>query len=65
MQVGVLTGKAGETMRQLQNNSGAKILITRDAEADPNSSTRPVELTGNMENINKAENLIEEVIAEV
>lgn len=65
MQVGVLIGKAGETIRLLQNNSGARIQITRDSEADPNSSTRPVELTGTVENINKAEKLIREVIAEV
>jgi len=65
MQVGVLIGKAGETIRTLQTNSGARIQITRDAEADPNSSTRPVELTGTLESINKAEQLIKDVIAEV
>lgn len=32
---------------------------------DPNSSTRPVELIGKLENINKAEQLIKDVIAEV
>lgn len=64
IKVGVLIGKSGETIRQLQNNSGARIQITKDAEADPNSSTRPVELTGTVENINKAEKLIREVIAE-
>lgn len=62
--VGVLIGKAGETIRVLQHNSGAKIQITRDFEANPNSSSRPVELLGTLESINKAEQLIKDVIAE-
>ncbi|URE31659.1 KH domain [Musa troglodytarum] len=62
--VGVLIGKAGETIRYLQLNSGAKIQITRDAEANPHSTTRPVELIGTLESINKAEKLIKDVIAE-
>jgi far upstream element-binding protein len=62
--VGVLIGKHGETIRFLQINSGAKIQITRDAESDPNSITRPAELIGTLENINKAEKLIKDVIAE-
>nr|GEW73289.1 KH domain-containing protein [Tanacetum cinerariifolium] len=36
--VGVLIGKAGSTIRTLQNSSGARIQITRDAEADPHSA---------------------------
>lgn len=64
-QVGVLIGKAGETIRFLQYNSGAKIQITRDADADPDSSMRPVELIGSFESVNKAEQLIKDVISEV
>lgn len=64
-QVGVLIGKGGETIRHLQYNSGAKIQITRDADSDPRSSTRSVELIGTLENIDKAEKLIKDVIAEV
>ncbi|KAJ6850659.1 far upstream element-binding protein 1-like isoform X1 [Iris pallida] len=62
--VAVLIGKAGETIRNLQHNSGAQIQITRDAQADPSSTTRPVELIGTLEHINKAEQLIKDVIAE-
>ncbi|KAJ1390853.1 K-like proteiny domain [Sesbania bispinosa] len=63
--VGVLIGKAGDTIRYLQYNSGAKIQITRDADADPHSATRPVELIGTLESIEKAEKLMSAVIAEV
>lgn len=62
--VGVLIGKSGDTIKYLQLNSGAKIQITRDADADPRSATRPVELVGSLESLNKAENLIKDVIAE-
>ncbi|KAK9069939.1 hypothetical protein SSX86_010337 [Deinandra increscens subsp. villosa] len=62
--VGVLIGKSGDTIRTLQHSSGARIQITRDSEADPNAPTRPVQLVGSIESINKAERLIKEVIAE-
>eukprot|EP00268_Persea_americana_P042427 TRINITY_DN4246_c0_g1_i1.p1 TRINITY_DN4246_c0_g1~~TRINITY_DN4246_c0_g1_i1.p1 ORF type:complete len:793 (+),score=180.58 TRINITY_DN4246_c0_g1_i1:246-2624(+) len=62
--VAVLIGKAGDTIKFLQYNSGTRIQITRDADVDPNSSTRPVELIGKLENISKAEQLIKDVIAE-
>ncbi|KAF2282853.1 hypothetical protein GH714_043151 [Hevea brasiliensis] len=64
-QVGVLIGKGGDTIRYLQYNSGAKIQITRDADANPQSTTRPVEIIGTLSNIKKAEKLINAVIAEV
>ncbi|XP_048227455.1 far upstream element-binding protein 1 isoform X3 [Ricinus communis] len=62
--VGVLIGKGGDTIRYLQYNSGAKIQITRDMDADPHSTTRPVELIGTLSSISKAEKLINAVIAE-
>lgn len=62
--VGVLIGKSGDTIKYLQINSGAKIQITRDADADPRAPTRPVELVGTAESLNKAESLIKDVIAE-
>ncbi|KAG6482198.1 hypothetical protein ZIOFF_058829 [Zingiber officinale] len=62
--VGVLIGKSGETIRYLQYNSGAKIQITRDAEADPSSNCRPVELIGSLDSVNRAEKLVKDVIAE-
>ncbi|KAL3746846.1 hypothetical protein ACJRO7_015744 [Eucalyptus globulus] len=62
--VGVIIGKAGETIKYLQLQSGAKIQVTRDMDADPNSPTRPVELMGTPEQIAKAEQLINDVLAE-
>ncbi|XWS23304.1 hypothetical protein CRYUN_Cryun28dG0000500 [Craigia yunnanensis] len=62
--VGVLIGKAGDTIRYLQYNSGAKIQIMRDADADRDAPTRPVEIIGTLSSITKAEKLINAVIAE-
>ncbi|XXG45919.1 hypothetical protein AAC387_Pa02g0879 [Persea americana] len=62
--VGVIIGKAGETIKYLQLQSGAKIQVTRDMDADPNSLTRTVELVGTSEQISKAEQLINDVLTE-
>ncbi|XP_009114789.1 far upstream element-binding protein 2 [Brassica rapa] len=62
--VGTLIGKGGEMVRNLQLSSGAKIQIRRDSEADPNAALRPVEIIGSLASIEKAEKLINEVIAQ-
>ncbi|KAL6216769.1 hypothetical protein ACLB2K_009988 [Fragaria x ananassa] len=63
--VGVIIGKQGETIKYLQAQSGgAKIQVTRDADADLNCPTREVEIMGTPEQISKAEHLINEVLAE-
>lgn len=63
--VGVIIGKGGETIKYLQLQSGAKIQVTRDMDADPNSPTRLVELMGTPDQIAKAEQLINDVLSEV
>ncbi|KAK1436052.1 hypothetical protein QVD17_01827 [Tagetes erecta] len=62
--VGVIIGKGGETIKYLQMQSGAKIQVTRDMDADPHSLTRQVELTGLPDAVAKAEQLIKDVLAE-
>ncbi|CAL9123551.1 unnamed protein product [Musa acuminata var. zebrina] len=62
--VGVIIGKSGETIKYLQLQSGAKIQVTRDMDADPNAQTRSVELIGTSEQISKAEQLINDVLSE-
>lgn len=63
--VGVIIGKGGETIKYLQLQSGAKIQVTRDMDADPNSATRAVDLMGTPDQIAKAEQLIHDVLSEV
>jgi far upstream element-binding protein len=62
--VGVLIGKAGETIRNLQKSSGAWIQIAKHADVDSNALTRSVLLVGKPGSVDKAEQLIESVIAE-
>lgn len=65
LQVGLVIGKGGETIKYLQHQSGARIQVARDGESDPRSSTRQVELMGTPEQISRAEQLVKDVIAEV
>lgn len=62
--VGVVIGKGGETIKYIQQQSGARIQITRDADHNPNLPVRMVELMGSPEQISRAEQLIHDVIAE-
>ncbi|XP_078428154.1 uncharacterized protein LOC144700590 [Wolffia australiana] len=62
--VGAVIGRGGETIKYLQLQSGAKIQVTRYADADPYSQTRTVELTGTAEQIDKAEQLVHDVLQE-
>ncbi|KAL2927571.1 Far upstream element-binding protein 1, partial [Bienertia sinuspersici] len=62
--VGVIIGRGGEMIKNLQLESGARIQITRDADSDPNSLTRDVELMGTQDQIAIAEQRIHQVIAE-
>jgi far upstream element-binding protein len=65
LKVGLLIGKGGETIKYLQQHSGAKIQITRDSDANPFSLTRQVELIGPLDRIDKAEQLIKDVMSQV
>ncbi|KAL3655698.1 hypothetical protein CASFOL_000094 [Castilleja foliolosa] len=62
--VGVIIGKGGETIKYLQQQSGAKIQVTRDTDSDPNSATRSVDLMGTPDQIANAEQMINDVISE-
>jgi far upstream element-binding protein len=62
--VGVIIGKSGETIKHLQLQSGAKIQVTRDMDVQPGSQTRSVELSGTPDQISRAEQLINDVLAE-
>ena len=62
--IGVLIGKAGETIRNLQRSSGAEMQITNFADVDSNALTLSVELVGKLGSVDTAEQLIKSLIAE-
>ncbi|XP_022097065.1 ATP-dependent RNA helicase DBP2-like [Acanthaster planci] len=58
--VGRLIGRQGSKIRELQDESGARIKVPRDQEND--DGTIPVELRGTEEAIEKARQMIEELL---
>lgn len=62
--VGLVIGKGGDTIKQIQLQSGARVQITKDTDHNPNVPFRTVELMGTPEQIDRAEQAIHDVIAE-
>jgi far upstream element-binding protein len=62
--VGLIIGRGGENIRDLQLRSGAHIQIERDSEAEPGSRTRRIMLKGEVDRVAKAKALIDGMIAE-
>ncbi|MCO5586636.1 hypothetical protein L7F22_040577 [Adiantum nelumboides] len=62
--VGLVIGKGGDTIKQIQLQSGARVQITKDMDHNPHVPFRTVELMGTPEQIERAEQAIHDVIAE-
>ncbi|CAI7868734.1 unnamed protein product [Closterium sp. NIES-53] len=62
--VGLIIGRGGETIKNLQNRSGARIQIQSDREVQPGSMERTVMLMGTKQQTDVAQELIREVLDE-
>lgn len=60
--VGLVIGKGGETIRELQERSGAKITIAPDGGQDQVTGERPVNIMGDPEAVRKATDMINELV---
>ena len=60
--VGLVIGAGGETIRELQERSGAKVQLVQDSVVDPTSTERFVSVTGEEENIAKAKQMINDLV---
>lgn len=60
--VGLIIGKGGSAIRELQSMSGAKIQVAKEDEASSSSNTRPVTITGVRNCIETAKSLIAEKV---
>ncbi|CAG8510695.1 16490_t:CDS:2, partial [Racocetra persica] len=60
--VGVVIGRGGETIRDLQDRSGARINVTPDSAASPQSNDRSVTLIGDEAAVQRAKALIDEIV---
>ncbi|CAN8104395.1 unnamed protein product [Discula destructiva] len=61
--VGMIIGKGGETIREMQNTTGCKINVSQQPQ--PGQSEREIELVGTREAINQAKVAIEEKVEAV
>lgn len=60
--VGLIIGKGGETIRELQERSGAKITIAPDGGQDTVTGERPVNIVGDQESVRRAQDMIHELV---
>jgi far upstream element-binding protein len=60
--VGLIIGRGGETVRSMQDQSGARVKI--DPSNDPNSDERTVNISGDPQCVAIAKQLVEEKVAE-
>ena len=63
LQVGLIIGKGGEQIKQLQEQSGCKIVIIQDT---PEAAMeKPLRITGSPEAVETAKQLVTEVLANI
>lgn len=60
--VGLVIGRNGDTIRNLQDRSGADIKVTPDQQASPGQSNRSIAITGSDEAIGIAHRLITDIV---
>ncbi|KAB7500828.1 Far upstream element-binding protein 3 [Armadillidium nasatum] len=60
--VGLIIGKGGETIKQLQEKSGAKMVIIQDGPQQ--ESEKPLRITGDSQKVELAKQLVYDLIAE-
>lgn len=60
--VGLIIGKGGETIKMLQEKSGAKMVIIQDGPGQ--EMEKPLRITGDPENVAHAKQLVEELIGD-
>eukprot|EP00842_Homolaphlyctis_polyrhiza_P002630 jgi/Hompol1/3368/HPOL_003227-RA len=60
--VGLVIGKGGETIKMLQQRSGAKITVTKESEMEPGATARLVTVSGSEQAVANAQQLINDII---
>jgi far upstream element-binding protein len=61
--VGLIIGKGGETIKQLQERAGVKIVVIQDTNA-PTSHDKPVRITGDRQSCLRAKDMLLDLLAE-
>lgn len=62
--VGLVIGRNGDTIRNLQDRSGADIKVTPDQQVQPGQPSRSIVLTGSEDSISMAQRLITDIVVD-
>lgn len=60
--IGLIIGRGGETIKDIQDRSGARIYVSLEAKVDPETGEKPVSISGDPEAIRTAKTLINEIL---
>lgn len=60
--VGLIIGKGGETIKQLMEKTGAKLVVVQEGPGQENE--KPLRITGDYEKVQHAKQLVEELLAQ-
>lgn len=60
--IGLVIGRGGETVKDLQEKSGAKVFVNQDVKNDANPNEKPVTISGDPEAIKIAQSLINDIL---
>lgn len=60
--VGLIIGKGGETIKHLQESTGAKIVIIQDS--SDFDTEKPLRITGSPESVDRAKNMVTEILSQ-
>lgn len=62
--VGIVIGKGGDTIRDLQQRSGAHVKVTPDKEAPKGATERAITISGGDDAVRLAHNLLNDIVNE-
>lgn len=62
--VGLIIGRSGETIRDLQTRSNCRITVGQEHDADPRTGERPLTLSGHPSAVQVARQMIDEIISQ-
>jgi len=60
--IGLIIGRGGETVKDLQDRSGAKIFVNQDVKVDSTTFEKPVTISGDSEAIKLAQSMINDIL---
>ena len=61
--IGLIIGRGGETVKDLQDRSGAKIFVNQDSsKIDPSTNEKAVTISGDPEAIKLAQSMINDIL---